>query len=340
MDLRDRWYALKNDNPRLRIRDAAARLTVSELELVATGCGQDVTRLVGPWPTLMARLGALGEVMALTRNEQAVHEKTGPYLNIKITPHVGLVLGKKIDLRIFPGSWKHGFAITGRGARKSLQFFDACGQAVHKIYETKQTDGEAWDALVADFTAADQSSQQALPERAPAPAEDNPAPDTEGFLAQWRTLKDTHHFYGLLNKHKVTRRQALHLAEGEFTRRVSTVSAQSLLEAAAEKQVSIMVFVGNPGCIQIHTGPVERIAPTGGWINVLDAGFNLHLRQDLVDEAWVVQKPTEDGVVTSLELLSVSGSVIAQFFGERKPGSPELESWRGLVSALSDAVAS
>jgi putative hemin transport protein len=337
MSLRQRWNELKNDHPRMRIRDAAAQLTVSEMELVATGCGEEATRLKGPWPTLMERLESLGEVMALTRNEQAVHEKVGPYLNIKITPHVGLVLGEKIDLRIFPGRWKHGFAVivqTPRGPRQSLQFFDAHGQAVHKIYRRKETDGPAWDALVADHTAAEQSAAQDAPLPAPAPVLDNPEPDSDSFLSQWRGLRDTHHFFAMLKKHKLTRRQAIHLGEGEFTRRVASSCTQPLLEAAAEQQVPIMVFVGSPGCIQIHTGLVKRIAPMGNWINVMDPGFNLHLRQDLVAEAWVVKKPTEDGVVTSLELLDKNGGVIAQFFGARKPGNPELEEWRGLLGML------
>ena len=337
MSLRQRWHELKNEQPRLRIRDAAAQLTVSELELVATGCGEESIRLQGPWPALMERLESLGEVMALTRNEQAVHEKVGPYLNVKITPHVGLVLGEKIDLRLFPGRWKHGFAVTvqtPRGPRQSLQFFDSHGQAVHKIYRRKDTNGEAWDALVAEHTAPEQSPSQEPPEPVPVPAEDNPNPDTEGFLSKWRGLRDTHHFFAMLKRYKLTRRQALHIGEGEFTRRVDTDSAQKVLELAAEGQVPIMVFVGSPGCIQIHTGTVKRIAPMGNWINVLDPGFNLHLRQDLVAEAWVVEKPTEDGVVSSLELLAQNGGVIAQFFGARKPGNPELEEWRELLNTL------
>ncbi|MCP2936632.1 hemin-degrading factor, partial [Salmonella enterica subsp. enterica serovar Typhimurium] len=86
-----------------------------------------------------------------------------------------------------------------------------------------------------------------------------------------------------------------------------------------------MCFVGNPGMIQIHTGPVHRIEVMGPWLNVLDPGFNLHLRQDLVDQTWIVRKPTADGVVTSVELLDAAGETIALFFGERKPGKPERE---------------
>jgi putative hemin transport protein len=100
-----------------------------------------------------------------------------------------------------------------------------------------------------------------------------------------------------------------------------------------------MVFVGNHGMIQIHTGPVVRIVPTGPWINVLDPDFNLHLREDAVAEAWLVRKPTRDGVVTSVELLDARGGLIATFFGARKPGKPEDPRWRALADGLAAAAA-
>jgi putative hemin transport protein len=70
------------------------------------------------------------------------------------------------------------------------------------------------------------------------------------------------------------------------------------------------------------------------WLNVLDPGFNLHLREDRIAMAWVVRKPTADGDVTSLELFDADGETLAMFFGERKPGRAELASWRALVDTL------
>jgi putative hemin transport protein len=67
---------------------------------------------------------------------------------------------------------------------------------------------------------------------------------------------------------------------------------------------------------------------------VLDPGFNLHLREDHIASAWIVRKPTVDGLVTSLELFDADGNVIAMLFGERKPGKPELDQWRALVETL------
>jgi putative hemin transport protein len=57
------------------------------------------------------------------------------------------------------------------------------------------------------------------------------------------------------------------------------------------------------------------------------------VREDLVASAWVVRKPTVDGIVTSLEVFDADGCEIALFFGERKPGTPELAS--GAASSTS-----
>ena len=95
-----------------------------------------------------------------------------------------------------------------------------------------------------------------------------------------------------------------------------------------------MVFVGNPGMLQIHSGPIQKVMSVGDWINVMDPRFNLHLRSDSVAKAWLVRKPTVDGIVTSVELFNANGEAIAMFFGERKPGKPELSTWRALADDL------
>jgi putative hemin transport protein len=112
------------------------------------------------------------------------------------------------------------------------------------------------------------------------------------------------------------------------------VSIRLLLQDVARIGLPIMCFVGNPGMIQIHTGPVRRVEVMGDWLNVLDPGFNLHLREDRIAAAWVVRKPTSDGPVTSVELFDADGDTMAMFFGERKPGKRELPGWRAMVDAL------
>src|SRR5690606_21815841 len=107
-----------------------------------------------------------------------------------------------------------------------------------------------------------------------------------------------------------------------------------VLEKSAETGLSIMVFVGNDGMIQIHTGPVKKLFEMGDWFNVMDPDFNLHVRETEIAEAWIVRKPTTDGTVTSLECFNAAGEQVVQMFGKRKPGIPELLEWRELIADL------
>jgi len=331
-----RWAALRAEQPQLRARDAAAALGVSEGELVASQIGAGTARIGGDWSAILQAVEALGPVMALTRNESVVHEKTGTYLNVSAGSHVGLALGPDIDLRLFYTRWAHGFAVGGADHPKpSLQFFDAAGTAIHKIFLTEGSDRTAFAALVERFRHADQAPLLAPQEiLRPAVLEDSEI-DVGGFRAGWDAMEDTHQFFGLLKSHRLDRLQAMRLAGPQRADPVGREALRRVLTDAAETGAAIMVFVGNPGCLQIHTGPVHRLLDMGPWLNVLDPGFNLHLREDRIDSAWVVRKPTKDGVVTSLELFDIDGTLMAMLFGARKPGQPERADWRELVARVS-----
>ncbi|MDP1645847.1 MAG: ChuX/HutX family heme-like substrate-binding protein [Thiobacillus sp.] len=336
--LRDAWHALTAEK-RLRIRDAAHTLGVSEAELLATGVGEHVTRLAGDLRGLMLRIGELGSVTALTRNEAAVHDKEGAYQNINHGDQVGLVLGDAIDLRLFYDKWAFGYAVEeriGQDTRRSFQFFDACGDAVHKIYLRDGADLLTFEALRDAWAAPIQiPGETVLPRpagRTPERADDGI--DIKALRTDWQSMADTNQFFGLLKRHKISRTQAFRLIGNEFATPLLTNTPARLLQSAATTRQEIMVYVGSPGCIQIHTGPVKNIHRMGNWLNVLDHGFSLHLREDRVAQAWLVKKPTADGIVTSVELFDAAGEFIAYFFGQRKPGLPETTGWRMLAESL------
>ncbi|WP_334106793.1 hemin-degrading factor [Methylobacillus sp.] len=322
---------------KLRNREAAQAIGISEGQAIANAIGREAIRLKAPFQDIIADVPKLGRVMALTRNESTVHEKIGTYENISFG-HAGLVLGPDIDLRVFYSYWKHGYAVTEeteKGPQRSLQFYDATGTAIHKIHLKDFSNVDGWNEIVQKHRSDDQTPGQAVESAQPAPAEKPDSKiDQEGFKATWLAMKDTHDFFPLLRKFGVSRLQGLRLAPEGYAYKVDNISTQKVLEIAAADGTSIMCFVGNPGNIQIHTGPIKNVKEMGPWINVLDETFNLHLRTDLIAESWVVRKPTDDGEVTSLEVYDKDGEIMAQFFGERKPGKPELAAWRNIVAQL------
>lgn len=344
--LRERFAVARSSGK--RAKDAAESLGISEGQAVAAHAGTHdlalkAMPLKGPWVEILQSLELCGPVMALTRNEATVHEKTGVYRNISAQGHMGLALGEDIDLRIFFSRWHAGFYVfepandPKNPASESLQFFDAHGVAVHKVFARPETDREAFRDVANQFS--DAGKAYAFTPVEPKAA---PKPDAEidaAALAQgWSQMKDTHEFFGLIGKAGAERQQAFRLVEGRFTQKADLGIVRKLLDEASMDGTPIMVFVGSPGCIQIHTGPVKRIepmaTPAAQWINVLDAGFNLHLREDRVKSAWIVEKPTTEGLVTSVEVFDGAGELMAMFFGARKPGVPELQAWRDIVARL------
>lgn len=95
--------------------------------------------------------------------------------------------------------------------------------------------------------------------------------------------------------------QQLHISEGELIAALKPVSEVTALTrnascvhektgvyrewaqgfamlkkySVSREKVAIMAFVGNPGMIQIHSGPVHKNAVMESWITILDPRFNL-----------------------------------------------------------------
>ena len=337
--IKQKWDQLKKQNPKMRSREIANRLGISEAELLASSCdGFKVIRLKNDWEGIFQRLHNLGALMALTRNNAAVHEKYGIYQNISFRGHAGLVLDDQIDLRVLHKRWAFCFAVSVEKARStlhSLQFFNKSGTAVHKIYLKDHSNLELFRKLANNFKSANQSATVAVDDsvKQNGYAEIEHI-ETDAFLDEWSALRDTHDFFPLLRKFKLRRTDALKIAKEKYSWKISNNSTLQMLKMASKDQVPIMVFVRNSGMIQIHTGPVHTIKVIADWINILDPEFNLHLRSDLIDSSWIVEKPTKDGIVTSLELFDQQGEQIATFFGARKPGKKELDGWRQITLKL------
>ncbi|MEM9360439.1 MAG: ChuX/HutX family heme-like substrate-binding protein [Pseudomonadota bacterium] len=343
-DLAHREDELRARSGKMRMRDVSTSLKVPEaalLEVRSTrGEARRITRLMddeASFKPILERIGDAGEVMALTRNEHCVHEKHGTYTSPQFYGAMGQVVGE-IDLRLFLQHWHYGYCLEekleGDRTRLSLQFFDGCGDAIHKIYATSATDHAAFQQLAQVFH--DAAPDAPVFDTRPPAADEKPDAeiDIAGLRSGWASLEHSHEFYGLLKRFEVTRHQAMRLGGSDYARPVSAHAMKTVLETCSERQIPMMIFVGNEGCVQIHAGPVERIETMGPWLNVLDPRFNLHLREDRVAAAYVVRKPSARGDIHSLELFDEHGLCFVQAFGERKPGESEREDWREVLGRL------
>ncbi|UWR07847.1 hemin-degrading factor [Ruegeria sp. B32] len=320
-----------------RDRDFAQTLGLSEGQLVAAFAGQGVTRLNLGLDGLFGQLAGLGEVMALTRNPSCVIEKIGRYDNYHSGQHAAMVLTEEIDLRMFPAQWHHVFAVereTEAGLRRSIQVFDAAGDAVHKIILRDGSDLGHWDGLVRTLAAEDQGQTMAVMPRKPAEAPKANADKADALRHEWAQMTDTHQFLRLTSKLRMNRLGAYRIAGEPLARAVDPAAVTGLFEQVRDRQIEVMIFVGNRGCIEIHGGPVQNLQQMGPWFNVLDPGFNLHLRSDHIAEVWAVDKPTQRGPAISVEAFDADGALILQIFGRRTGEADHRPAWDALVAAL------
>ena len=360
--LSERYEALRAEQPKLALRDAAARLNVSEAELLAAnGIGKTVTRLQegdNVPREIMRRALDLGKVMALTRNENGILERTGVATRMKPQEAVtgldadkekerearmrniaGGYLGGEIDLRFTFKNWKYAFAVVQPGkdgvVSRSLQFFDAHGNAAHKVYVKSDAGVAVFDKIVADFRNPVQSADLKVAAAVKQAGKPDSAVDVKEFQAAWNEINDVHQFSRLLSEFGVTREQGLRLGPVDKVQRITPQAVRQLLEQAAKRQIEIMAFLGNDAAIQIFSGKINKVQEAGGYFNVLDPEFNLHLRDSAFVTGYVVKRA---GVV-NVEFYDKEGREVVSFFGVRSRENPVPQAWIDLTAALPKAEA-
>lgn len=339
-NLSERYEEVKANNPKLRIKEYADLLNISELELLASNLHDPATKLTETPVEIYQLLPKLGRVMVLARNESAVHERKGTFGKVQVHGPMGLILGEDIDLRVMFTDWKYVYNVEKEHAGKmlrSIQFFNKYGKPTQKIYLTDDSNVEEYENIINTFKVEDSTIPSVEAGEKPKDYNNVEDIDFEKALSEWENLDDTHSFQTLLDSQKIKRIELIKRAPENLAYRVYNDAVIDILHSAVANKVPIMVFVANDDIVQIHTGEIQNIRMIENWTNILDENFNMHLRNDLIAESYVVIKPTNDGVVTSLELYDDNGELAITFFGKRKPGIPELTEWREIIAELEKA---
>lgn len=323
----------------VRHREIAEKLQLSEGELIAAHIDAEpsslmrATRLQPHWQGLLTAIAGQGEVMALTRNASCVHEKEGIYAPAMAQAQASVMRGKQIDLLCRFEHWQHGFSVSEsseKGVQRSLQFYDAAGTAVHKVFLRPHSHLPAYLALVEQFAEADQQPGIVISQ----PLVPNGVADFHAFLAAWEEVHDARDLHTLLSQCQGRCLLYLQQLAAETVQAVTVGSARILLECAAAETVDTLILVGNAGVTQAHQGPVDKVVVMGPWLNVLDPGFNLHLREDHIASAWIVLQSGMYGLFSSLVLLDSAGALIALFASANVAGKPETKAWAALIERL------
>ncbi len=332
------WRRLACTTATLR-REARERGQCEAAQLLSQ-CGEvHATRLAGDWKRLLKSFGEFGPVACLTSNQAAVQEQWGPFEQLEFYGDIGVAIGERIDLRLFMEEWAYGYALRegkGNDRHQSLCFFDLYGRLLHRISLLGEDDLPRFDALCAAFP----SPTQDLPDFLPLPgAMERPDElvDVKGFRAAWLAMEDTAAFADFLRAFGLRREQALRLAPPGHAWRVDGSAALlQLLRVVVAHRLRLMTFLRSPGCLQIRTGTLCDLSLDEGGerLTLEEPDFSLLFDLPIIATAWVVRKPTLDGIITSLELFDAQGDNLALFFGKRGYSQPEDRNWRNLLHEL------
>ncbi|MGC9448387.1 ChuX/HutX family heme-like substrate-binding protein [Cereibacter johrii] len=313
--------AARAAQPRSRARDFAESHGIPEAALVAAFTGPEVVAVAADPRRLLPLARGLGPALALTRNRSAVQEREGLYGPLAEEAGRLRLVGEGIEMLIDPRHWVHAFAVTeptAKGTKRSVQVFDAAGEAVHKIHLVAESRPEAFDRLVAELRLAEQTD--AVPFTAVVYLPPGPAADPAGWQQMPADL-----FAARLAAEG--QRAPDLLAALPEVRSLRPEAMTELLERSAAAAVPLEIRGGTAGCLQVFRGQVARILPAGYWINVMDPAYNLHLRTDHLARVFLTDRGPEGAL--SVEAYDADGSLILTVTGGA--------GWENVVAALSAA---
>ncbi|MDR2863682.1 MAG: hypothetical protein LBV54_07425 [Puniceicoccales bacterium] len=277
-ELRQAWQELKTRTPHLYARDAARQLGVPEARLIALGNGDTSFRLHIPdYAAFFNGLAQFGETLVLARNDGAVLEKDS-VLHFEEKDHYFIATGDGVRLAFGKASLAHVFVVHAeKWVRRGIQFFDASGNAVFKLYFRDDAKIPAFDEWIKPWLSADQSPALAtIP--VPAPA-----------------LPPTHcgaHAHEGTSGHCGAHKSVATLIN------LPPESYKTLLEAAAKSGEPITLSLANANSFFSVTATIQKTAPSGPWFNILDDTLHMHLSVDAVKSASAFLGAASSGDIT------------------------------------------
>lgn len=236
---------LREKEPGLRARDAASRLGVSEMELVAC---RESTNLLNPheFRQILRDIISMGNWMWLARTEGAVLEVDSEVKLDIDSPGPFVTLKSKILSIAIQSEFCRFICLTRqeKGPPLAVQFFDPAGNAILKVYlKAKSKLGEAEAKL----------KKSVIPKPECMDLEEFAIPQKKDPISIGKEIEKLFH--------------------------------RGVIEKAKTGKQPLRFQVENSGCVFCTTHVPGKLMMAGPWYNIMDRGFNLHLNEDLIAKA-------------------------------------------------------
>ena len=268
--LKDQWIKLKQQEQykKIRIKDAADLLNVSEAELLSTTIGNNTEFIKSSnWSFFLQEISSIGEMMYLIRNDDVVHENitTIAKLNILDNQFIELYSNQSqtiINVLLIKFAFVTTAIIRGKSVH-SFQLFDKSGKAIIKIY-LKNNNQSEFDAIKNKYQAPYKYELQKLMKN-------------QNIKNQKVHLKQN--LISYINRFQNNQNYSIELME-KMKYEKSTISLHNYLIKIVETKSKITIGINNGAALQTYSGYIENVIHKFNWLNIMDKNFNLHIKDE------------------------------------------------------------
>jgi len=151
----------------------------------------------------------------------------------------------------------------------------------------------------------------------------------------------------MLAQFGLSKLDAFQQVPSDLAYQVDLNSVWQVLSAVSLSRDNLMIFVDNGSVYQVYTGPVNKLKTIThhGQTRLIAHGHTGEMEKAIfkittskLSQAWVVNKFSEQGPVSSLELFDEKLNHIAQLNSYRKEGMAQDEKWTNLMKGLPKIV--
>ncbi len=339
-ELQEDLKHLLSEKPKLRVREQARELGISEAERLCLELGKKVTLLQWEFKEILKSLANLGEVMALTRNETCVHELYGIFKPLKVVEEKASVCNDKLDLTFALDRWGYALAVKAEkksGPIYSFQFFDRYGNAAHKVYLMDKSKIDAYKTIKEKFTTSQQVPMLLEKGKGTFP-EDKcyPLGAIKSFQADWLKARDFKEFNAVVKKYKVARLQALHHAPEGLALPIGIDNLEGILHRLIEQQIAVKITSSNSSARQSMSGHIHHLKRADNWLNILDNGFNLHIDTERLASAWLIELPQGNDNRAQIEIYDIDDNCVLSIGEAGKQERAHKELWKSLLNFINE----
>ena len=299
-----------------------------KLETMVERCGGDVVRLVDEPASVLGTVLGMGCDCLRMRNEVAMVGLDSGALSFERRGDEPRVQSETASMSIDPRAWGSGWLRIGSERTRSvLAIFDRRGQLMLEVL-LDRPDLEALASVLPSLEHRHQRPIKPDTRGRESEATIRPEVDRDVLEREWARETEYRTIRDLEAGFRLNRCDLFEFLSPRWASTIGTSSVAEMTRTIASMELSCRVEYFESGMeVSMHTDDL-RASGRGGPLVAADPGHPWMIDPNSADTAFVVRKPTRDGLVTALELFGAAGTLQARLRLETGADHDQRLLWR------------